>query len=95
MPDMLARLYNLPVAAPYIERATAAGFTIRRADPWDLPRMREFVAGNFGERWSAEAELAFAHTPITAYLAVKDNRDCRLRRLRSYPAWLLRTNRRP
>jgi predicted N-acetyltransferase YhbS len=73
MPGMLARLYNLPDAALYIERATAAGFTIRRADAWDLSRVREFVAANFGERWSAEAELAFAHTPITAYLAVKDN----------------------
>lgn len=73
MPDMLARLYDLPDAGPYIERASAAGITLRRADPWDRERVREFTADNFGERWSVEAELAFAHTPITAFLAVKGN----------------------
>jgi predicted N-acetyltransferase YhbS len=71
MPDMLARLYGLPEARPHLERAAAAGFTLRRADPWDRERVREFIGANFGERWSAEADLAFVHTPITAFLAVK------------------------
>lgn len=72
MPDMLARLYDLPDAAPYRQRATAAGFTIRRADPWDRLRLREFVRTNFQELWAMEADRAFNYMPITCHLAVHD-----------------------
>jgi N-acetylglutamate synthase-like GNAT family acetyltransferase len=71
MPDMLARLYALPDGAPYHERAAAARFTIRRADPWDRDRMQHFVKENFGQLWAVEADRAFIHSPITAYLATK------------------------
>jgi hypothetical protein len=71
MPDMLARLYDLPDSAPYHQRAAAGGFTIRRADPWDRNRLRSFVKEQFGPLWAVEAERAFIHAPITAYLATK------------------------
>jgi predicted N-acetyltransferase YhbS len=71
MPDMLARLYDLPDPAPYYERAAIAGHTIRRADPWDRDRLRRFVKESFGPLWAVEADRAFIHSPITAYLATK------------------------
>jgi predicted N-acetyltransferase YhbS len=71
MPDMLARLYALPDAAPYHERAGGAGFTVRRADPWDRERLRRFVKETFGPLWAVEADRAFIHEPITAYVATR------------------------
>ncbi|MGH2400150.1 MAG: GNAT family N-acetyltransferase [bacterium] len=40
---MLARLYDLPDARPSLERTSAGGFLIRRAEPWDRERMRSFA----------------------------------------------------
>src|SRR5947199_4703761 len=69
MPDMLVRLYGLPDARPRVERLSAAGFGVRRAEPWDRDRMRRFAAGCFGELWAVEADRAFNHTPITGFVA--------------------------
>jgi predicted N-acetyltransferase YhbS len=72
MPDMLARLYHLPDPSPYIERSSAAGFVVRRAEPWDRETLRDFATRCFGELWAVEADRAFNHTPITAYVATRD-----------------------
>jgi predicted N-acetyltransferase YhbS len=69
MPDMLVRLYDLPDAGPHLERAGTAGYPIRRAEPWDRERLRAFNARCFGDLWAVEADRAFNHTPITAFLA--------------------------
>jgi len=69
MPDMLARLYDLPDGAPYHQRVSEAGYTIRRADPWDRDRLRHFVKDNFGPLWAVEADRAFIHAPIASYVA--------------------------
>jgi GNAT superfamily N-acetyltransferase len=69
---MLARLYDLPDGAPYHQQVSDAGHTIRRADPWDRDRLRHFVKDNFGPLWAVEADRAFIHSPIAAYVAVRD-----------------------
>jgi len=72
MPDMLVRLYDLPDGAPYHARAQEAGYTVRRAELWDRERLRQFVKEQFNNPvWVMEADLAFARSPITAYLATK------------------------
>jgi GNAT superfamily N-acetyltransferase len=71
MPDMLVRLYDLPPSAPYFARAASAGLTVRRADPWDRLRLREFIRSNFQELWAIEADRAFANTPVTAFLGIE------------------------
>ena len=69
MPDMLVRLYDLPDTRPSLERAPAGGFSVRRAEPWDRERMRSFATRCFGEFWAIEADRAFNHSPITAFVA--------------------------
>lgn len=71
MPDMLVRLYDLPDARPHVERAAGAGFTVRRAEPWDRDRMRQFATQCFGELWAVEADRAFNHSPITGFVATR------------------------
>ncbi len=72
MPDMLARLYDLPDPAPGLQRIAAAGLRIRHAEPWDRLRLREFVGKNFQDVWAMETERAFAATPITSYIGLKN-----------------------
>lgn len=71
MPDMLARLYDLPDAAPTLKRIEKAGLKVRRADPWDRLRLRGFIRENFQDIWAMEAERAFTQTPITCYLGLQ------------------------
>ena len=71
MPDMLARLYELPDATPHEKRVADGGFRVRRAEPWDRDRMREFAGQHFGDLWALEADRAFNYTPISAHIAVR------------------------
>ena len=71
MPDMLVRLYDLPDERPHLERVAGAGFTVRRAEPWDRDRMRQFVTECFSELWAVEADRAFNHTPVTGFVATR------------------------
>jgi len=73
MPDMLVRLYDLPDGAPFNARIAESGLRVRRADSWDRPRVAAFIRKHFMETWATEADRAFASTPITAYLGIKDN----------------------
>ena len=74
MPDMLVRLYDLPDPSSYYRRAQEAGVAVRRADPWDHARYRRFVEETFGELWAVEADLAYRQSPITAFVAERDDR---------------------
>ena len=72
MPDMLVRLYDLPDASPSYQRVQDTGVIMRRADPWDRERYRRFVEETFGALWAVEADLAYRHSPITAFLAERE-----------------------
>src|SRR5207249_1658023 len=60
-----------PDVRPHVERAAGAGFTVRRAEPWDRDRMRQFATQCFGELWAVEADRAFNHSPITGFVATR------------------------
>src|SRR2546423_320088 len=65
MPDMIARLYALPDASRYADRATEAGVTVRRATPADFIPLRAFVDAEFETRWADGVAVAFARQPMT------------------------------
>jgi hypothetical protein len=69
MPDMLVRLYDLPDSAPHFERVKAAGYTVRRAEPWDRLTLGDFIRRTFNEFWAIEADRMFISTPITGFMA--------------------------
>jgi len=72
MPDMLVRLYDLPDASAAFERASKGGLAVRRAEPWERDRLRDFVRGEFGETWAVEADRCFNGTPITAFVGTRE-----------------------
>src|SRR5262245_31791185 len=70
MPDLLVNLLKLP--AP---RALAdTEIIIRRAEPFEITRVREFIEGNFSISWADEISLGFSHKPVTVFVATRDRR---------------------
>lgn len=74
MPDMLVPLYKLPPLEPVLDTMDAQNVLLRRAYPFELSRVRRFVARHFSEGWADEAEVAFARRPIGCYIAVEEKR---------------------
>lgn len=66
MSDLLVNLLKLPLP----EYSLTQGFTIRRAQPFELSPVREFVTTNFNTAWADEISVGFARQPITVYIAI-------------------------
>ena len=74
MPDMLVNLLNLPPLDPLVDEQKEAGVNIRRAQPFEMTSVREFVESNFSISWADEISIGFAHQPVTVYIATRDSR---------------------
>ena len=74
MPDMLVNLLRLPPRDDGAEALRRAGLLVRRARPWELTPVREFVARHFGAAWADEISVGFARQPVVVYLALRDGR---------------------
>jgi GNAT superfamily N-acetyltransferase len=72
MADMLVNLLKLPDAAPLIDRLRSDGLIIRRAQPFELTPVREFVTRHFALSWADETSVGFGNKPVSVYLAVRD-----------------------
>jgi len=70
MPDLLVNLLKLP--AP----VSAANdlVTIRRAQPFELSAVRDFVMNNFAASWADEISVGFANKPVSVYIAIVEQR---------------------
>ena len=68
MPDLLVNLLKLP--AP--EDRSTQSFNIRRAQPFELTPIRNFVAENFSRSWADEMSVGFARQPISVFVATID-----------------------
>jgi GNAT superfamily N-acetyltransferase len=74
MPDMLVNLLRLPPLDPLLEDLKKAGVNIRRAQPFELTLVRQFIEKNFSVAWADEISIGFAHKPVTVYIATRDGR---------------------
>ncbi|MDX2078066.1 MAG: GNAT family N-acetyltransferase [bacterium] len=72
MPDMLVKLYALPPIDPHIARQTENSITIRRGLVPEKHLVLAWIKDHFGDGWVNEADVAFARTPISIFVAVKD-----------------------
>ena len=68
MPDLLVNLLKLPAR----EETSTPGFNLRRAQPFELTPVRNFVAENFSPTWADEISIGFAHQPISVFVATID-----------------------
>ncbi|HEY0760750.1 MAG TPA: GNAT family N-acetyltransferase [Pyrinomonadaceae bacterium] len=68
MPDLLVNLLKLPAS----EDTSTQSFNVRRAQPFELTPVRDFVAKNFANSWADEISVGFAHQPISVFIATID-----------------------
>lgn len=69
MPDLLVNLLKLPEPLPL-----ESGVLIRRAQPFELTQVLDFVRENFSAKWADEASVGFANKPITVFIAAIDHK---------------------
>jgi predicted N-acetyltransferase YhbS len=74
MPDMLVNLLRLPPLEPPLEELRRAGVVVRRAQPWELTPVREFVTHHFSRAWADETSSGFARQPVSVYIAARAGR---------------------
>jgi predicted N-acetyltransferase YhbS len=72
MPDLLVNLLKLPSAEPAVSELAKAGIVLRRAQPFEITPVLEFVEREFFVAWADEISVGFANKPVTVFIAVLD-----------------------
>lgn len=70
MPDLLVNLLKLPEFKPLSE----PGINIRRAQPFEITPVLEFIRNNFSNAWADEISVGFACKPVTVFIATRGGR---------------------
>src|SRR2546422_1095051 len=73
-PILLVNLLKLPPLEPLVRELSEAGVNIRRAQPFEITPVREFIEKNFSIAWADEISVAFANKPATVYVATRTGR---------------------
>ena len=68
MPDMLVSLLKLPS----LDRLNDEGINIRRAQPFEIAPVRDFIEQNFSLAWADEISVGFANKPVSVVIATRD-----------------------
>lgn len=68
---MLVNLLKLPPLQPLLDELSDAGINIRRAQPFEMTPVREFIERNFSVAWADEMSVGFANQPVTIYIATR------------------------
>jgi predicted N-acetyltransferase YhbS len=71
---MLVNLLRLPPVEPALEEVRDRGLSVRRARPWELSRVREFVGENFSQAWADEVAVGLVRQPVTVFVALREGR---------------------
>jgi GNAT superfamily N-acetyltransferase len=70
MPDMLVNLLTLPAIEPIEQELATTGVIIRRAQPFEISKVMEFVEDEFSVGWADEISVGFANKPVSVYIAI-------------------------
>src|SRR5712692_7293818 len=68
MPDLLVNLLKVPS----LDQLKDEGVNIRRAQPFEMTPVREFIEKNFSVAWADEISVGFANKPVTVVIATRD-----------------------
>ncbi len=70
MPDMLVNLLKLPS----LDRLNDEGVNLRRAQPFEITPVRDFIERNFSVAWADEISVGFANKPVSVVIATRASR---------------------
>lgn len=71
---MLVNLLKLPPLQPLIEEMKVAGVNVRRAQPFEVTPVRQFIEQNFSVAWADEIAVGFANKPVTVFIGTREAR---------------------
>lgn len=71
---MLVNLLKLAPLEPILVELKQAGVIVRRAQPYEMTPVREFVLANFEAGWADEISVGYSNKPVSVYLAIRDGR---------------------
>ena len=74
MPDLLVNLLKLPPLERSLAKVADTNINIRRAQPFEITRVRQFIEQNFSVAWADEISVGFANKPVTVFIATRDQR---------------------
>jgi GNAT superfamily N-acetyltransferase len=74
MPDLLVNLLKLPQLQPLLDQLQQNGIVLRRAQPFEITLVRQFIEADFSAAWADEISVGFANKPVTVYIATRDSR---------------------
>ena len=69
MPDLLVNLLRLPAVELLDDKVL-----IRRAQPFELSVVRQFIQQNFSAGWADETAVGFANKPVSVFIAAIDKK---------------------
>lgn len=72
MPDMLVKLYNLPLDFDSISQVAENGVVIRKPIGPEKHIIIDWIREHFGERWASEFDVTMGHPPFTSFVAIRD-----------------------
>ena len=65
-------LLKLPPLEPLVLEMEINGVLIRRAQPFEITRVRAFIEQEFSVAWADEVSVGFANKPVSVYIATED-----------------------
>ncbi len=74
MPDLLVNLINLPALESALKQLEEFGVVIRRAQPFELTAVRNFITQHFSVGWADEASVGFANKPVSVHIATHERK---------------------
>jgi predicted N-acetyltransferase YhbS len=68
MADLLVNLLTLPHTTSPSDECV----TIRRAQPFEITPLTEFIKNHFSVAWADEISVGFAHQPVSVFIATRN-----------------------
>jgi predicted N-acetyltransferase YhbS len=72
--DMLVQLLKLKPIAPVIDSMREAGVIIRRANPWEITMVKDFIVGEFTQGWADEVSIGYLRQPVSVFIAIRNDK---------------------
>ena len=66
---MLVNLLKLPPVDALLNEFASSGVVVRRAQPFEITPVMEFVESEFSVAWADEISVGFANKPVTVFIA--------------------------
>ena len=72
MPDMLVNLLKLSPLDSFLHGPENSSIQVRRAQPFEITPVMDFVELEFSVSWADEISVGFANKPVSVYVATFD-----------------------